>query len=683
MRINRQRWVRWASAGVAVLVFGSASAAWADNVVADGDGATPVTGSGLSFGTVCVGSTVTKPALIGIQRNGASTGPNVFANGATVTLAVTAVTGSGVSTTPGSGTIGTIALPSNWSAQPNNTVTGALSLPVQLAATTPGAVTGSVSLSAAAGSVNRATTLAVSATVVACDTTAPVLHLPGPLTVEATGPGGALVAYTATADDENPAHPTVTCDHPSGATLPLGATTVSCSATDAAGNTGTGQFTVTVVDTAGPVIEPVMDITAVEATGPGGAVVTYQAPGAADAVAGTVPVSCSPASGAEFPLGTTTVTCTASDGHGNTSQRTFEVTVQDTQAPVLAVPADLTAEATSSQGADVTYPAASAQDAVDGAITPTCAPAAGSTFPLGTTEVTCTATDSAHNTATGTFTVTVADTTPPAITGTPADITTEATGPAGADVSFTPPTATDLVDGTVAVDCAPASGGSFPVGATTVTCSARDAAGNTATSAFQVTVRDTTPPSLTLPADQVLTATGPDGAVATFHPEATDLVDGSVPVTCSPASGATFAIGTTEVNCSATDHAGNTAQGSFKVTVRRTISGFYQPVDMNRVINTVKGGSTVPLKFEVFAGPAEATTTSIIAAISVKQYNCDPNAPLDPIEVTATGNTSLRYDSTGGQYVYNWQTPKTKGLCYQVGVSTVDGATVIALFRTT
>ncbi|MFC7761259.1 PxKF domain-containing protein [Catellatospora bangladeshensis] len=67
----------------------------------------------------------------------------------------------------------------------------------------------------------------------------------------------------------------------------------------------------------------------------------------------------------------------------------------------------------------------------------------------------------------------------------------------------------------------------------------------------------------------------------------------------------------------------------------------------------------------------------------MKQYNCDPNAPLDPIEVTATGNTSLRYDSTGGQYVYNWQTPKTKGLCYQVGVSTVDGATVIALFRTT
>ncbi|MFD0599290.1 HYR domain-containing protein [Catellatospora coxensis] len=473
MLIHRQRWARWASAAAAALVLGAGSATWADNVVADGDGATPVTGSGLSFGTVCLGAAVTKPALVGVQRNGSSGGPNVFANGATVTVSVTAVTGAGVSTTPGSGAIGTITLPSNWSAQPNTTVTGALSLPVRLVATATGTVSGSVSLAAAAGSVNRATTLPVSATVVACDTTAPVLHLPGPLTVEATAPGGTAVTYPATADDENPAHPTVTCDHPSGATFPLGDTTVRCSATDAAGNTGTGQFTVTVVDTVGPVIQAVADITGVEATGPDGAAVTYRTPTAADAVAGTVPVSCSPASGTDFPLGTTTVTCTATDGHGNSSRQTFDVTVQDTQAPVLAVPADITAEATSGEGADVTYPAPSAQDAVDGAVTPACAPASGSSFPLGATEVTCTATDSAHNTATATFAVTVVDTTPPAITGTPADITTEATGPSGAAVSFAAPTATDLVDGAVAVDCAPPSGGSFPVGTTTVTCSAR------------------------------------------------------------------------------------------------------------------------------------------------------------------------------------------------------------------
>jgi hypothetical protein len=174
-----------------------------------------------------------------------------------------------------------------------------------------------------------------------------------------------------------------------------------------------------------------------------------------------------------------------------------------------------------------------------------------------------------------------------------------------------------------------------------------------------------------------------DYPTATFQAEATDVVDGSVAVSCTPASGSTFPIGTTTVNCSATDAAGNTAEGSFTVNVRRRISGFYQPVDMGRVVNTVKGGSTVPLKFEVFAGNTELTTTDIVAPISLKSYNCDPASPQDVVEITATGNTTLRYDSTAGQYVYNWQTPRTKGVCYQVSVLTTDGASVVALFKTT
>ena len=681
MRLHRQ-WTRVVAFGAAALILGATPAARADNVVADGDGLTPITGNGLSFGTVCAGTTVTKPALVGIQRNGGTSGPNVFANGATVSVSVTGATGPGVSTSPAGGGIGTVTLPSNWSSLSNTAVVGAVELSVRLAAATAGPVTGSVGLAAVAGSVNRATTLAVSATVVNCDTTPPVLHLPGPFTVEATGAGGAAVTYTASADDDNPAHPAVSCDKPSGATLPLGDTTVRCKATDAAGNTGTGQFTVSVVDTAGPVIDPVANITGVEATSGAGAAVSYQKPGAVDAVSGPTPVSCTPASGATFALGTTTVTCSAEDGHGNTSRRAFDVTVRDTQAPVLAVPADITAEATSGHGAKVTYPAATAQDTVDGAVTPSCAPPSGSAFPLGATTVTCTAGDSSDNTVSQTFKVTVVDTTPPAIAPA-AGVDAEATGPDGAVVRFATPAAEDLVDGAGPVHCTPAAGGTFPVGATTVTCTATDAAGNTAGTTIRVTVRDTTAPSLVLPADMLVTATGADGAPVTFRPGATDVVDGSVPVTCTPASGSTLAIGTTEVSCSATDRAGNTARGSFQVTVRRTIRGLYQPVDMNRVLNTVKGGSTVPVKFEIFAGGAEATATSIVAPISVRQYNCDPGATPDAIEVTAAGNTSLRYDTTAGQYVYNWQTPKTKGVCYQVGIATTDGATVIAQFKTT
>ena len=227
---------------------------------------------------------------------------------------------------------------------------------------------------------------------------------------------------------------------------------------------------------------------------------------------------------------------------------------------------------------------ATATDLVDGDVAVICTPASGSTFELGTTTVTCTATDEAGNTASESFTVTVVDTTAPALT-LPADMTIEAAGPDGAAATFTA-TATDLVDGDVAVICTPASGSTFSLGTTTVNCTATDEAGNTASGSFTVTVVDTTAPVLTLPADMTIEAAGPDGATATFTATATDLVDGDVAVICTPASGSTFALGTTTVNCTATDAAGNTASGSFTVTVEYDFKGFFQPVDMNGVVNS-------------------------------------------------------------------------------------------------
>jgi hypothetical protein len=94
----------------------------------------------------------------------------------------------------------------------------------------------------------------------------------------------------------------------------------------------------------------------------------------------------------------------------------------------------------------------------------------------------------------------VSDVVPPVIHGL-VDIVVEANGPGGSVVSFAP-TATDDVDGNVAVVCAPASGSLFPLGTTTVTCGAHDAANNASSGSFTVTVRDTTPP-----AAPVLTAT--------------------------------------------------------------------------------------------------------------------------------------------------------------------------------
>ncbi|MDH5265210.1 MAG: HYR domain-containing protein, partial [Betaproteobacteria bacterium] len=82
--------------------------------------------------------------------------------------------------------------------------------------------------------------------------------------------------------------------------------------------------------------------------------------------------------------------------------------------------------------------------------------------------------------------VVVADTTPPVLV-VPASIAVDATSPSGAVVNYVA-TATDAVDPTPVVNCAPPSGSTFPVGTIAVTCNATDASGNSATASFRVTV---------------------------------------------------------------------------------------------------------------------------------------------------------------------------------------------------
>ncbi|MCL4859477.1 MAG: HYR domain-containing protein, partial [Caldilineaceae bacterium] len=114
------------------------------------------------------------------------------------------------------------------------------------------------------------------------------------------------------------------------------------------------------------------------------------------------------------------------------------------------------------------------------------------------------------------------DTTAPTL-NLPANMTVEATGSTGATVNFSV-TATDDIDPNPTVLCAPASGSTFPLGATPVNCSATDASGNTANGSFTVTVEDTTAPTLNLPANMTEEATGSTGAVASFSATASDLV---------------------------------------------------------------------------------------------------------------------------------------------------------------
>jgi hypothetical protein len=146
----------------------------------------------------------------------------------------------------------------------------------------------------------------------------------------------------------------------------------------------------------------------------------------------------------------------------------------------------LVREATSAAGAVVTF-TPSATDIVDQDVAIVCTPPSGSTFAIATTHVHCTATDDHGNHSEGGFNVTVQDTTPPNIAP-HAKVTAISLANSSAVVTYTNPTATDLVDGLVTVTCAPGSGSTFAVGSSTVTCKAKDAHQNEATSTFPVIV---------------------------------------------------------------------------------------------------------------------------------------------------------------------------------------------------
>jgi hypothetical protein len=189
---------------------------------------------------------------------------------------------------------------------------------------------------------------------------------------------------------------------------------------------------------------------------------------------------------------------------------------------------------------------------------------------------TATATDAEGDTspASPAFAVTI-DTTPPKLTAV-ANQTDEATSAAGAPAFFAA-TATDLVDGTDPVvfkegSTVIHSGDTFSLGTHTITASASDAAGNTASETFTIKVVDTTPPILSPIADQTDKATGPGGVSAFFAATATDQVDGTDPVVFKEGStvvhsGDTFAIGTHTITAGASDAAGNTASETFTIKV--------------------------------------------------------------------------------------------------------------------
>lgn len=330
--------------------------------------------------------------------------------------------------------------------------------------------------------------------------------------------------------------------------------------------TSIATTTTVVADTEPPVIDEHSDILNVEATGAGGAIVTFTV-NSTDNVDGVLPAVCSPPSGSTFAIGTTTVDCNKTDSGGNIATTTdFLVNVVDTTGPVITLnpPAGTYVIPVFSTFTD---PGATASDLVDGTVSVNSENDVNTSV-LGSYTVTYSAIDSRGNGSTTTRPVSVVDSEDPIITllGTSpvyVEVNTSYT-----DAGFT---ASDNVDGDLTASTTVVG---LPVnlavlGTTTITYNVTDSSGNNAVEQVrEVVVRDTTAPIITILGDNPKNL-----KVGDIYTEAgataSDNYDGNITssiLTSGSVDTATAGIYT--ITYSVTDSSGNGATSTRTVNVR-------------------------------------------------------------------------------------------------------------------
>ncbi len=290
-------------------------------------------------------------------------------------------------------------------------------------------------------------------------------------------------------------------------------------------------------------------------------------------------------------------------------------------------------------------------------------------FGLGSHAVTLTVSDGALEASCG-ATVTVSDCEGPTVTV--GDVSAEATSASGTAVTYAA-SATDGVDGALPVTCTRPSGATFPLGASTVTCTATDAAGNSGSASFTVTVRDTTPPSLPALANVTTRANTGTGATVSYTPPvASDAVDGAVAATCAPNSGAAFALGTTTVVCTATDAHNNSSTGTFTVSVTFDWSGFLKPGSSH----VYKLGKNIHVRFKLTGASAGVKNlTARLFLAKVTNGAAGPEFAATPKNAHFTQNL-FRLNPAKTRYYYKFKTaiaPFSPGTLWRLRVDLGDG----------
>jgi len=425
-------------------------------------------------------------------------------------------------------------------------------------------------------------------TVTIVDTTKPGLSIPQDQTVEASSLEGTLVEI-----DQAEAHDITGISsivHDAPDVFPLGSTLIAWIATDNHGNITTAYQTVTVVDTTTPTIIYPQDILA-EAIDP---TMNYIGLGELDAADSVGIESVTNDKPITFSFGSTTITWTVTDTSGNISQATQVVTLVDTTDPEIIAPSDIVAEATDLSGTMIELGEATAHDVMGIASVTEHPPRF---FVLGETTVTWTATDTSGNSASATQTVTIVDTTSPIITA-PDSITVEATSADSNIVALGSPVSSDLVDIPSISNNAPDV---FPVGETTVTWTAVDTSGNSASSTQTITIIDTTSPELTMPEDVMISACSLEKQGEIGEAQAHDLAGSALTITNDAPD--TFLLGDTVETWNVSDEVGNSSSSQQVISVQpcgKPLS-YYNQIVGTPAADTIVGTEVADLIF-AFAG---------------------------------------------------------------------------------
>ena len=346
----------------------------------------------------------------------------------------------------------------------------------------------------------------------------------------------------------------------------LGSNNVTLTVTDVSGNSATGTATVTVLDVILPTISAPANVTATTNSGCTATAVTLGTPTTADNCTVVTTTNNAPTT---FPIGTTTVTWTVTDGSGNSASATQTVTVTDVTIPTITAPANVTISANNScvainvaLGTPTTSDNCTVASVTNNGL---------SSYPLGVTTVTWTVTDASGNTATATQTVTVNDTTNPAIFAPAAiSIFTDTTSCTATNVVLATPVTLDNCSVASVTNNAPLA---FPIGTTTVTWTVTDGSGNTASATQLVSVTDNVLPTvITQNISVPLNFSGQATITAAMINNGSFDNCGIATVTVSPTTFTCANVGPNTVVLTVTDVNGNVATANAIVTIVDSIA---------------------------------------------------------------------------------------------------------------